>query len=227
MLNKLQSRQGAWSDFDSAVLKLEAKLTDLAWIVFARRFKGLASLRSVRKELERLLPDVVGIWIAGDKEEENEEDGEELLEEVEETPGDTLCDELEDDATEADQAEAAVHQDPAAPTSSTRKPDGWGSRSICKMLESLVVADIEGKGFSVGHKIHYLITGGGDNWMWKQRNRKANIEQFAIALSPESEEDSDSRDTATMVAIVRGKESPEMVRAVLEFVESRCRGSSR
>ena len=132
----------------------------------------------------------------------------------------TLCDELEDDATEADQAEAAVHQDPAAPTSSTRKPDGWGSRSICKMLESLVVADIEGKEFSVGHKIPYLVTGGGDNWMWKQRNRKASIEQFANAMSPESEEDSDSRDSATMVAIVRGKESPEMVRVVLEFVES-------
>ena len=153
VLNKLQSGQGSWSHFDSAVLKLEAKLTDLAWIVFARRFKCLASLGSVRRELERLLPDVVGIWIQGDKEEEDEEDGEG----VEETPGDTLCDELEDDATEADQAEAAVHyQDPAAPTSSTRKPDGWGSRSICKMLERLATAVIEGKGFSLGQR-HALI----------------------------------------------------------------------
>jgi len=56
LLSKLQC--GSWTLFDCAVLKLEAKLTDLAWIVFARRFKCLASLRSVREELEKLLPEV-------------------------------------------------------------------------------------------------------------------------------------------------------------------------
>jgi hypothetical protein len=149
VLNKLQSGHGAWGLFDCAVLKLEAKLTDLAWIVFARRFKCLASLRSVREELEKLLPEVVGIWIQGDEEEINEEDlaDEEEEVEVEETPGDTLCDELEDDATEADLAEAAsypVSALPAAPTS-TRKPDGWGSGSIVTTLMAMAAAALGGR----------------------------------------------------------------------------------
>ena len=79
---------------------------------------------------------------------------------------------------------------------------------------------MEGKGFSVGEKVKFLLSGGGDNWQWKQRNVKRHIEQFAIALSLDSEADSDSRDTAMMVAMVRGKEGPEMVQAILEFVEN-------
>jgi len=41
VLNKLQSGQGSWSHFDCAVLKLTGKMSDLAWIVFARRFSFL------------------------------------------------------------------------------------------------------------------------------------------------------------------------------------------
>ena len=120
VLNKLQSGQGSWSLFDCAVLKMTGKLSNLAWIVFTRRFKCLASLGSVRQELKRLMPTIVGIWIGGQEEEVDEVGNEE--EELQE-----INYELEEGATEEErlEAQAADQRPPSGPRTGPPR-DGQG-----------------------------------------------------------------------------------------------------